>query len=91
MDGDLVLYIGKRGLETALILTAPVLGVTLVVGVIVAMLQAVTSIRHMTLGLALKLVCVGVTLLICGGWMMQVAVGFAAEMFNHVHSVGLAR
>lgn len=91
MDGDLVLYIGKRGLETALILAAPVLGVTLIVGVLVAMLQAVTSIRDMTLGLALKLVCVGITLLICGGWMIQVAVGFAAEVFNHVHSVGLAR
>lgn len=91
MDGDLILYIGKRGLETALMLAGPVLGVTLVVGILVAMLQAVTSIRDMTLGLALKLVCVGITLLFCGGWMMQMAVSFAAEIFNHVHSVGLAR
>ena len=91
MDGDLILYIGKRGLEMALVLAGPVLGVTLVVGVLVAMLQAVTSIRDMTLGLALKLVCVGVTLLICGGWMMQMAVSFTAEIFNHIHSVGLAR
>ncbi len=91
MDGDLILYIGKRGLETALMLAGPVLGVTLVVGVLVAMLQAVTSIRDMTLGLAVKLVCVGITLLVCGGWMMQMAVSFAAEIFNHVHSVGLAR
>lgn len=91
MNGDLILYIGKRGLETTLMLAAPVLVVTLVVGVLVAMLQAVTSIRDMTLGLALKLVCVGITLLVCGGWMMQMAVSFAAEIFNHVHSVGLAR
>ena len=91
MDGDLILYIGKRALETALLLSAPVLVVTVVVGVLVAMLQAVTSIRDMTLGLALKLACVGITLLICGGWMMEVAIGFTAEIFNHVHSLGLAR
>ncbi len=91
MDGDLILYIGKRGLETTLMVAGPVLAVTLVVGVLVAMLQAVTSIRDMTLGLALKLLSVGITLLICGGWMMQVAVGFTAEIFNHIHSVGLAR
>jgi len=91
MNGDLILYVGKRGLEAALMLAAPVLTITLVVGVLVAMLQAITSIRDMTLGMALKLVSVGVTLLIFGSWMMQVAVGFASEIFNHIHSVGLAR
>jgi flagellar biosynthetic protein FliQ len=88
MDAELVLYVGRRGLETALLLAAPVLIVTLVVGFIVAMLQAVTSIRDMTMGLVVKLACVAITLLICGGWMMQVAVGFAKEVFNYMQSVG---
>ncbi len=87
MNSELVLYIGKRALETALLLAAPVLGVTLVMGFLVAMLQAVTSIRDMTLGLVVKIACVGLTLLLCGGWMMQVAVGFTAEIFNHMQKV----
>ena len=65
--------------------------VTLIVGIVVAMLQAVTSIRDMTMGLVLKIVAVGVTLLISGGWMLRIAVGFTADMFNHIQSVGLGR
>lgn len=88
MDGEMVLYLGRRTLETAMLLAAPVLVVTLVVGFIVAMLQAVTSIRDMTMGLVLKLGFVGLTLLIAGGWILQVAVGFATEIFNHIEAMG---
>ena len=88
MDGDLVLYIGRRVLEVTLLLSAPVLGVTLVLGFLTAMLQAVTSIRDMTMGLVVKLAAVGVTLLVCGNWMMQVAMAFTTEIFNHIQSTG---
>ncbi len=88
MDGQFVLYIGREGLKTAFLLAAPVLVVTLVVGFLTAMLQAVTSIRDMTLGLVLKLASVGVTLLICGGWMLQVASNFTREIFQHMQAIG---
>ena len=88
MDAELVVYVGRRALETALLIAAPVLIVTLVVGFLVAMLQAVTSIRDMTMGLVLKIAFVGITLLVCGTWMMHVAVGFASEVFNHMQSLG---
>ena len=88
MDSELVLLVGRRTLETALLLAAPVLGVMVLVGFLVAMLQAVTSVRDMTLGIAIKLGCLGVTLLVCGGWMMQVAVGFTREIFNHLQTMG---
>ena len=91
MDADLVMYVGRQALETALLLAGPVLGVALAVGVLVAMLQTVTSIRDMTTVLVLKIACVGITLLFCGGWMIQVAVGFTLEIFNHVQSVGVGR
>ena len=88
MDGDLVLYIGRRVLEVTLLLSAPVLGVTLVVGFLTAMLQAVTSIRDQTMGMVIKLAAVGVTLLVCGNWMMQVAMAFTTEVFNHIQTTG---
>ena len=89
MNPDLVLHIGRRALETALLVSAPVLVSALIVGVVVAMLQAVTSVRDMTMGLVLKLACVGIVLMIFGGWMMQVAVAFTNEVFNHMQAVGL--
>lgn len=88
MNSDLVLHIGRRTIELALLISAPVLIVTLVVGFLTAMLQAVTSLRDMTLGMVLKLGCVGLTLLIFGGWMLQLMVGFAGEIFNHMQAMG---
>jgi flagellar biosynthetic protein FliQ len=88
MDGDLVIYLGRRTLETALLLSAPVLAVTTVLGVFVAMVQAVTSLRDMTMGLVLKLAGVGITMLVTAGWSLQVAVDFTHEVFNHLQSLG---
>ena len=70
-----------------MLLSAPVLIVALVVGFLVAMLQAITSIRDMTLGLVLKLFCVGLAVMLFGGWMMETAVAFTTEVFNHMQTV----
>jgi len=88
MTPEFVLYLGRRTMETALILAGPVLGVTLVLGFLVAMIQAVTSIKDMTMGMVLKLVGIGVTVLLLGGWMMHVTKAFAVEVFNHMRTLG---
>jgi len=88
MSPELIMHLGRRALETALLVAEPVLVVTLVVGLLVAMLQAVTSIRDMTMGLVVKLASVAITLLLAGGWMMNVAVSFAREIFTHIESAG---
>jgi flagellar biosynthetic protein FliQ len=88
MDGTMVLHLGRRMLETALLLAGPALAVTLIVGFVVAMLQAVTSIRDMTMGMVVKLAGVALTLLLAGGWMLQVARDFAREIFHHMQALG---
>lgn len=87
MTGDLVLHLARETLQTALLLAAPILVITLTVGFLTAMLQAVTSIRDMTLGMVMKIASVGVALLIFGGWMLQVAVGFTADIFSQLQTV----
>ncbi|MFW6132410.1 MAG: flagellar biosynthetic protein FliQ [Planctomycetota bacterium] len=88
MDGEMVLHLGRRTLEMALLLAAPVLVVTLIVGLGSALLQAVTSIRDMTLGLVLKIAAVGVTVLVAGGWMLNQAVGFTKDVFFQIQALG---
>ena len=88
MDADFVMYIGRSTMETTLLLVAPVLGVTLAVGLVVAMIQAVTSIRDMTMGVIVKIVCVGISIMIFGGWMMTVAIEFTTRMFTHMRDLG---
>jgi flagellar biosynthetic protein FliQ len=88
MTPEYVLFISRRAIETALLLSAPVLAVALVVGFVTSLFQAVTSIRDMTIGTVLKLVSVGVTLLIAGNWMMQVAMSYTIEIFGQVQALG---
>jgi len=88
VDGDLILYLGRRSLETALLVAAPVLTVTLVIGIGTAMLQAVTSVRDMTLGMVLKLAGVAVTVLLTAGWALQVTLDFTREVFDYVQVLG---
>ena len=88
MDSSYVLYLGRHTLETALLLAAPILVTCIVVGLIVTLLQAVTSIRDMTLTIVPKLVAVGIVTLICGGWMLQLVLRFANEIFGHIQNIG---
>ena len=87
MDSAQVLYIGKRTLEIGLMVSMPVLVVTLVVGFVVSILQAVTSIRDMTIALVLKLAAVAVTILVCGNWMIQMVMNLTYEIFGHMKNI----
>ncbi len=88
MDSSFVLFLGRRTLETALFLAAPIMVTCIVVGVVVTLLQAVTSIRDMTLTIVPKLLAVGIVTLFCGGWMLQLVLRFANEIFGHIQNIG---
>ena len=88
MDPSFTLYLGRHTLETALLLSAPILLTCIIVGVVVTLFQAVTSIRDMTLTIVPKLLAVGVVTLLFGGWMLQVALRFTNEMFAYIQNVG---
>ena len=87
MDSSFILYLGRHTLETALLLTAPILLTCMVVGVGMTLFQAVTSIRDMTLTIVPKLLAVGAVMLICGGWLIEVILKFTTEMFGHIQNV----
>ena len=88
MDSSFVLYLGRHTLETALLLAAPILLTCMIVGVVVTLLQAVTSIRDMTLTIVPKLLAVGVVILVFGSWMLGVMLKFTNEIFGHVQNIG---
>ena len=88
MDSNFVLYLSRRTLETVLLLSAPILLTCIIVGVTVTLLQAVTSIRDMTLSIVPKLLAVGVVLLMCGGWILDVVLRFTNEIFGHIQNIG---
>ncbi len=88
MDSSFVLYLGRHTLEVAMLVSAPILLTCVVVGVVVTLFQAVTSIRDMSLTVVPKLACVGVVMLLFGGWMLGVLLKFMTEIFVHIQTVG---
>jgi flagellar biosynthetic protein FliQ len=88
MDGGYILYLGRHTLETALLLSAPILLTCMIVGVVITLFQAVTSIRDMTLTIVPKLLAVGVVTLLFGSWMLQVLLRFTNEIFGHIQNIG---
>jgi flagellar biosynthetic protein FliQ len=88
MDSSFALYIGRHTLETALIVSTPILLTCMVVGIVITLVQAVTSIRDMTLAFVPKLLAVGAVTLLFGSWMLQVTLRFTTEIFAHIQNIG---
>ena len=69
MEIATVVDIGRSALWAVLIISAPLLAVALGVGLFIGVIQAATSINEMTLSFIPKLMVMGVTLALFGGWL----------------------
>lgn len=87
MTPEAVATIGKQAIETVLLISAPMLGFGLVVGIMVSIFQAATQIQEMTLTFVPKIVAVFIALLIFFPWMMQTMIEFTREMFLYIPNV----
>jgi flagellar biosynthetic protein FliQ len=78
----------REALTVSLLVGAPILATTLVIGVVVSLIQAVTQVNEATLTFVPKLVGVFVAMLIFGPWMMETMLDFSAGLFANAASYG---
>lgn len=88
MDSNFIIYLGRETLETALLVSMPILLTCVVVGIVVTLLQAVTSIRDMSLTVVPKLIAVGFVTLLFGNWMLGTLMDFVNTIFGHIQTIG---
>lgn len=81
MDTLLVTQKLREGIWVVIKIGGPMLVVSMVVGVLVAIFQAVTQIHEQTLGFILKLTVVILVLLVGGGWMMETLLDYTRGIF----------
>ncbi|BEU87176.1 flagellar biosynthesis protein FliQ [Selenomonas sp. TAMA-11512] len=81
MSGDLVIQMGQNALWIVLLVTAPMLGLGLSVGLLVSVFQATTSIQEQTLAFIPKIIAVFVAILIFGPWMLSIMVEYFMNVF----------
>ena len=88
MNEAVVLGLMKEALTVSLLVGAPILGVTLVVGIVVSIIQAVTQVNETTLTFVPKLIGVFVAMLIFGPWMMETLLNFSSGLFANMANCG---
>lgn len=88
MDANTAIALSRQVLLEALLVAAPVLGVSLVVGIGVALFQALTSLQEQTVAMIPKLLALAGTLFFLLPWILRQFVEFTQRMLMGLASYG---
>jgi len=79
-----ILGIGQEAIKTILFVAGPMLGLSLIVGLLVSIFQAMTQINEMTLTFLPKIATMFIVLLVLFPWMVQILVGFMTNVWGSI-------
>ncbi len=84
MEIATVVDLGRSALWAVVLISAPLLAVALGVGLFIGVLQAATSINEQTLSFIPKLVVMGLTLALFGGWQLGMLVDYTRDIYKRI-------
>ena len=84
MDTAMVVDLGREALWVAVMSASPMLGVALLVGLIIGIVQAATSINEMTLSFIPKIAALVLVMIGLGSWQISVIVDFTRRIFERI-------
>jgi len=84
MNQEMVLQLARETLQVTLMVSGPLLLVSLVIGILVSMAQVVTSIQDMTLSFVPRTVAVFLSCLFLFPWFMNIMIAFSVRLFGHL-------
>ncbi len=84
-----IIHVIQDGVYTILIVSAPMLVIGLVIGLIISIMQATTQIHEQTLAFVPKIVSIFVALIIFGGFMLTTLTEFLERIFSYLNSLGV--
>ena len=79
-----VVDVGRLALWMTVLISAPLLGVALAVGLVIGIIQAATSINESTLSFIPKVAAITITLAIVGNWQVSTLVDYTRSMFQRI-------
>jgi len=88
MSAEQVLDIAREAIFVLIRLGAPIMLVALLVGVTVALLQALTQMQEMTLSFVPKILAIFLTTVLVLPFMIATLVGFGEELFRRIATSG---
>ena len=87
MTIETVTEIGRQVIETTMLVSAPILGLSLIVGLLVSTFQAMTQINEATLTFVPKVLAVFAATLLFLPWMMGVLIAFMTHIITSIPSL----
>ena len=87
MTPEAVMTVMQEAMEMMLIISGPILGAGLVIGVLVGILQAVTQVQEMTLTFVPKILVTVMVLMFAFPWMLQTMVDFTVNLYSTLPSL----
>ena len=84
MTPDAVIGFARSAIETTLMLSLPMLAVSLVVGVVLSVLQAATQIQEMTLTFVPKIIAMFIALIVAFPWLMDKMTSFTRDLIMNI-------
>lgn len=84
MTQESIIAIGQQAMWMMIVTAGPLLVVSLVVGLVVSVFQAVTQVNEMTLTFVPKIIAIFACLVILGPWMLQMFLGYTATTFASI-------
>jgi flagellar biosynthetic protein FliQ len=88
MGGDVLIELMRNFLWIGMLLSLPALLTAMIIGVVVGLAQAVTSIQEQTLAFVPKLVGISVVLIVFGHWMIRLLERYTAELISGLPKYG---
>ena len=84
MEQGIIMEVAKNAMMVVLYLAMPMLGISLIVGLVISIFQATTSIQEQTLTFIPKLITILLSLAIFGAWMGKTIVEFTIGLFDQM-------
>lgn len=89
MTDLMVIKILREALLITLMVSAPVLGIGMFVGLIVSIIQTTTSIQEQTLTFVPKIIAIFFAIIFFGPWMIHVLVNYTVNLFMLIEKIGV--
>ncbi len=87
MSPEVIVSYARQAVEVTLLLSLPMLGVSLLVGLIISVFQATTQIQEMTLTFVPKIVAVLVAMVVFGPWLLAKIVDFTVNLLQSIGQI----
>ena len=84
----LVIKIIRESLMTVMLVSAPVLGIAMFVGLVVSIFQTTTSIQEQTLTFVPKMIAIFATIILLGSWMIRILKNYTYNIFALIEKIG---